>query len=101
MAQLPNKNEDPPHVVESVPSDDQSSLDSKGRSDDKRIADDPVPPTAPALAERENERMEAVLGDAILRFLRIRKGPRGEQYDLDAVSGDYNKPHSRSVPGPF
>lgn len=41
--------------------------------------------TASGLATRETERMEAVLGDAILRFLRIRKGPRGEQYDLDAV----------------
>jgi hypothetical protein len=37
------------------------------------------------LATRETERTEAVLGDAILRFFRIRKGPKKDQYDLDAV----------------
>jgi hypothetical protein len=29
--------------------------------------------------------MEAALGDAVLRFLRIRKGPKTDGYDLDAV----------------
>jgi hypothetical protein len=30
--------------------------------------------------------MESALGDAILRFFRIRKGPKGDEYDLDAVA---------------
>jgi len=30
--------------------------------------------------------MEAVLGDAVLRWLRIRKGPRKEQYDPNAIA---------------
>jgi hypothetical protein len=30
--------------------------------------------------------MEAAMGDAILRFLRIRKGPKGDEYDLDAIA---------------
>ncbi|KAF2644952.1 major facilitator superfamily transporter [Massarina eburnea CBS 473.64] len=30
--------------------------------------------------------MEAALGDSILRFLRIRKGPKPDEYDLDAVA---------------
>lgn len=42
--------------------------------------------TAGALATKEGGRMEAVLGDALLRFLRIRKGPRKEQYDPDAIA---------------
>lgn len=41
--------------------------------------------TEPTLASRENQRMEGVLGDAILRFLRIRKGPKVDAQDPDAV----------------
>jgi hypothetical protein len=29
--------------------------------------------------------MEGALGDAVLRFLRIRKGRKSDEYDLDAV----------------
>lgn len=38
----------------------------------------------PALVAKEVQRTEAALGDAVLRFLRIRKG--GPKYDPDAVS---------------
>lgn len=46
---------------------------------------DLVSTTEPTLASRENQRMEGVLGDAILRFLRIRKGPKLDAQDPDAV----------------
>lgn len=46
---------------------------------------DLVSTTEPTLASRENQRMEGALGDAILRFLRIRKGPKLDAQDLDAV----------------
>lgn len=62
---------------------DTASLSSQGRPDDKPSKD--APPLAQPLATQENQRMEAALGDAVLRFLRIRKGPKGEKYDLDAV----------------
>lgn len=39
---------------------------------------------AAPLAAAEGARAEAALGDAVLRFLRVRKGP--PKYDLDAVS---------------
>ncbi|XXG95296.1 hypothetical protein Hte_001557 [Hypoxylon texense] len=57
----------------------------KGGIDDKD-ANDLIPPTPLGLATRETQRMESVLGDAILRFLRIRKGPKADVYDLDAVA---------------
>ncbi|KAF1358946.1 MFS general substrate transporter [Lizonia empirigonia] len=42
--------------------------------------------TVTNLATAETQRMEAALGNYILRFLRIRKGPRKDVYDLDAVA---------------
>ncbi|OTB07577.1 hypothetical protein M426DRAFT_240780 [Hypoxylon sp. CI-4A] len=47
---------------------------------------DLTPPTPLALAAKEGERMESALGDAVLRFLRIRKGPKNRVYDLDAIA---------------
>jgi hypothetical protein len=41
--------------------------------------------TITGLATTETQRMEAALGDYILRFLKIRKGPKNEIYDVDAV----------------
>jgi hypothetical protein len=41
--------------------------------------------TITGLAATETQRMEAALGDYILRFLRIRKGPKNDIYDVDAV----------------
>ncbi|KAI1373311.1 MFS general substrate transporter [Hypoxylon crocopeplum] len=68
----------------STPSD-HGSLKCKGINDDHHL-NDPTPPIAPALAARETQRMEVALGDALLRFLRIRKGPKGDEYDLDAIA---------------
>lgn len=63
---------------------DRDSLKSQGRKGSKDEGD--LVPLAPAaLATRDTIRMEAAMGDAILRFLRIRKGPKNEEYDLDAV----------------
>ena len=42
--------------------------------------------TVTNLATVETQRTEAALGDYVLRLLRIRKGPKGDLYDLDAVS---------------
>ncbi|GJC87638.1 putative transporter YIL166C [Colletotrichum liriopes] len=69
----------------SITSSDHGALDSKTVATDDKRPIDSAPPTAPALATQETQRMEAALGDAILRFLRIRKGPKNEEYDLDAV----------------
>lgn len=73
-----------PSLSRSATPSEDGNLNSRGNPDDK-LPNDLAPPTATALATRENERVEAVLGDAILRFLRIRKGPKREEYDLDAV----------------
>ncbi|KAF4908595.1 putative transporter [Colletotrichum fructicola] len=73
-----------PSPAGSITSSDHAGADSKtGTGKDVR---DAVPPTASALATQQTQRMEAALGDAILRFLRIRKGPKAEEYDLDAIA---------------
>ncbi|KAI8956894.1 MFS general substrate transporter [Daldinia sp. FL1419] len=75
----------PPGLGSAVTSD-HDSVESKGHPDHK-LPVELVTPTTPAdLAPRETRRMESALGDAILRFLKIRKGPKAEQYDLDAVA---------------
>ncbi|KAI0173086.1 MFS general substrate transporter [Hypoxylon sp. FL1284] len=38
------------------------------------------------LATQETQRTESALGDALLRFLRLRKGPKGDEYDPDAIA---------------
>jgi hypothetical protein len=45
------------------------------------------PATATALATAETQREETALGDYVLRLLRIRKGHKKENFDLDAVCG--------------
>lgn len=67
-----------------TPSFDDGNLDTKGGINGKGPIEI-TPPTPIALATRETQRTEAALGDAVLRFLRIRKGPKREEYDLDAV----------------
>lgn len=66
---------------------------SKGKVDDKHLdernSDNLDSPTSPPLAAGGNQRMEGALGDAVLRFLRIRKGPKGPVHDLDAVCTDF------------
>lgn len=74
-----------PSPAGSDTSSDHGGLGSKSAVDDK-VTVDAAPPTAPALATQQTQRMEAAMGDAILRFFRIRKGPKAEEYDLDAVS---------------
>ncbi|KAI1801679.1 MFS general substrate transporter [Daldinia bambusicola] len=69
----------------SAATSDHDSVKSQGHHDDKLPVDLP-PPVPAALVPKEAERMESALGDAILRFLRIRKGPKPEQYDLDAIA---------------
>lgn len=66
-----------------VPSGDASP-------DHKRSVDDKVPANVTAKADpisttQESRRMESAMGDALLRFLRIRKGPKNDQVDPDAV----------------
>lgn len=71
--------------AESATSSDDASLKSKEGTDSKH-SKNLTPPTAPVLTTQETQRMEAALGDAILRFLRIRKGSKGGEYDLDGVT---------------
>lgn len=72
-------------IEESDSPSDRTSFQSKDQVDKKNGVDaTPLDPTG--LATRETVRMEAALGDAILRFFRIRKGPKADQYDLDAVA---------------
>lgn len=75
---------DSPPAEHNTPSD-HDSVKSKTTRDVKG-PQDVVSEADSALASRENQRMEGVLGDAILRFLRIRKGPKFDTRDLDAVS---------------
>lgn len=73
-----------PSVTESSSPSDHVSLKSKDGTDVKHGSDLAPPPLSP-LATQKNQRMEAVLGDVILRFVGIRKGPKRDEYDLDAV----------------
>lgn len=73
-----------PSITESSSPSDHGSLKSREGTDVKHASDLAPPPFSP-LATQENQRMEAVLGDAILRFVGIRKGPKKDEYDLDAV----------------
>ncbi|KAK1528238.1 major facilitator superfamily transporter [Colletotrichum paranaense] len=74
-----------PSPAGSDTSSDHGGLGSKSAVDDK-VTVDAAPPTAPALATQQTQRMEAAMGDAILRFFMIRKGPKAEEYDLDAIA---------------
>ncbi|OBT67675.1 hypothetical protein VE03_03558 [Pseudogymnoascus sp. 23342-1-I1] len=74
-----------PSITESSSPSDHVSLKSKEGTDVKHGSGLAPHPLAP-LATQENQRMEAVLGDAILRFVGIRKGQKKDEYDLDAVA---------------
>ncbi|KAG7405409.1 hypothetical protein Forpe1208_v014877 [Fusarium oxysporum f. sp. rapae] len=83
-----------PHQPTVVPSSgvsdspsENGSLKGKSKAENDGYPSDSVPPTAPALAAQQGQRMEAAMGDAILRFLRIRKPRRSDIYDLDANIG--------------
>lgn len=73
-----------PSPAVSATSRDPSVTDSSGGTDGNHV-DGSTPLTAPPLATQPNQRMESALGDVVLRLLRIRKGPKGDEYDLDAV----------------
>ncbi|KAF5986602.1 major facilitator superfamily transporter [Fusarium coicis] len=75
----------PSSGVSDSPSDN-GSLKGKIKDENDGYPSDSVPRTAPALAAQQGQRMEAAMGDAILRFLRIRKPRRNDIYDLDAVA---------------
>ncbi|KAI0425827.1 major facilitator superfamily transporter [Xylaria sp. FL1042] len=74
----------------SSPNDsDSTSEPRKSRSQESvesKHVGSPAPPLAPALAAEGTERMESALGDALLRLLRIRKGPKNDGFDLDATA---------------
>lgn len=72
----------PPPIAQSTASDNDDR-DSASGIDAKQ----PVKETATVtgLATAETQRTEAVLGDYVLRFFGIRKGPKKDIYDVDAV----------------
>ncbi|KAI8650312.1 hypothetical protein NCS57_01364400 [Fusarium keratoplasticum] len=72
-----------PSPAESDTPSEHGSLESQKRPTATYGA---LAPTAPALASQENQRMEGALGDAVLRFLRIRKGPKADEYDPDSIA---------------
>lgn len=81
-------NQKPAIISSSRVSDSPSengSLKTTKKVDNDGYPDDAVPHTAPALAAQQGQRMEAAMGDSILRFLRIRKPRKDNIYDLDAV----------------
>lgn len=66
-----------------LPTDsDDGILKPQGTTNGKNLSG--IDPTA-ALAAREPQHMQGALGDAILRFLRIRRGPKPGEHDLDSV----------------
>ncbi|KAI1459662.1 MFS general substrate transporter [Annulohypoxylon moriforme] len=67
-----------------TPSDHDSGKSHEGSEEKQPI--EVTTPTAPALATQEPQRVEGALGDAVLRFFRIRKGPKNEEFDLDAIA---------------
>jgi hypothetical protein len=63
---------------------DYGSIDSKTTPDDKQAKHSIKAGPDPSV--QQNQRMESVLGDAILRFLRIRKGPKLNAHDPNAIA---------------
>lgn len=66
-------------------SSDDASINSKRREDDKHPVET-VSASSPALASHAPQRMEAAMGDAILRFLRIRKTGQENIFDPDSIA---------------
>lgn len=62
---------------------DNSKLDLKAGPDDKHPVHSSTQ-AVPGVDGPQNQRMESYMGDAILRLLKIRNGPRVKQ-DPDAV----------------
>ena len=72
-------------AIVSNPPQNHRDYGSTNSVDDKQALQAAAAPIT-QLAAKETQRTESALGDALLRFLRIRKGPKPEEYDLDAVS---------------
>ncbi|QKX61336.1 uncharacterized protein TRUGW13939_08484 [Talaromyces rugulosus] len=70
---------------ESSRSFDHDSVRTKGENDGVARRD-AAESLDPGLAIQQTQRTESVLGDTLLRLLRIRKGPRKQEYDLDAIA---------------
>ncbi|KAI5919383.1 MFS general substrate transporter [Camillea tinctor] len=68
------------------PATEGSGSDTPSDRKDDISKEGAVSSTTPALSARENERMEAVLGNAILRFFGLRKGRKGDAHDPDAIA---------------
>ncbi|KAL5337434.1 major facilitator superfamily domain-containing protein [Aspergillus crustosus] len=75
-----------PTVSAKEPAVSTSPAESSAPSDNGSLKRNDTPPPPPPLADPNGQRMEGVLGDAILRLLRIRKKSREEHYDLDATA---------------
>ncbi|GAB7325112.1 hypothetical protein MBLNU13_g09198t2 [Cladosporium sp. NU13] len=78
-----------PPVIAVSPADfatptDHDSIDSKAAPGDKQVGHSVKP--GPDGSVQQNQRMESVLGDAVLRFLRIRKGPKLNSHDPNAIA---------------
>jgi hypothetical protein len=78
-----------PPIIAASPADfatptDHASIDSKAPPSDKQ-AGHTIKPN-PDGTVQQNQRMESVLGDAVLRFLRIRKGPKLNSHDPNAIA---------------
>ncbi|CAH0045457.1 unnamed protein product [Clonostachys solani] len=79
-----NKEIDAPSVGEQSGSlSEHGSVKSPGKTETNIIETSPRS-AAPPLSTTEPKRME--LGDVVLRFLGIRKGPRHEKYNPDAIA---------------
>ncbi|KAI1634305.1 major facilitator superfamily transporter [Biscogniauxia mediterranea] len=62
------------------------SPDAPSDRDDEKSTGGSVTSAAPVPTAPKTGRMEAALGDAILRFLRLRKGPKSDAIDPDAIA---------------
>ncbi|SPO03708.1 related to nicotinamide mononucleotide permease [Cephalotrichum gorgonifer] len=74
----------PASPAASTTTSDNAALKAQEAGDTK--SPDALNLAVPTLGTQQTQRMEAALGDAVLRFLRIRKGPKPDQYDLDAIA---------------
>ena len=80
-----------PPVIAASPADftaptDYDSIDSKTAPGDKQAGHSIKPGHGQDATLQQNPRMESVLGDAVLRFLRIRNGPKLNSHDPDAIA---------------
>ena len=80
-----------PPAIASSPADfaaptDYDSIDPKATLGDAQAGHSVKPGHGQDDAVKQNPRMESVLGDAVLRFLRIRKGPKLNSHDPNAIA---------------